>query len=349
MIAVTIGAGPPKAGAAAAATIIVPTQRPTIQSAIDAASAGDVIYVLPGTYLENIDFKGKDVWLQGFGPGVTIIDGARKGPVVSFTRGESSAAVLRGFTIRNGMTSAVHNLMGGGVLIVDSSPTIMENQITANHGVQGIGVGVERGAPLIYRNEISWNRPDTGDIGRTNGYGGGLHVGHNNGGPPLYVMLNKIVHNAADMGGGIGTNDAGDLYLWGNNIDHNQAYYDGGAFAEINTTRPVFFSNTMTYNTAGDGSALWFSPVVTTPAVMVANHVYGNWSSSLMGGNGRGVGIKLFSTTLTMSGNLFIGEPDHTMFQCEDRIYPSRLSFSEDLILYQGGSIIENCAHVTGR
>jgi hypothetical protein len=48
-----------------------------------------------------------------------IIDGARKGPVCRFTHGESRAAVLRGFTIRNGTTSAVHILMGGGVLMVE--------------------------------------------------------------------------------------------------------------------------------------------------------------------------------------------------------------------------------------
>jgi hypothetical protein len=43
---------------------MVPTQRPTIQS------ANDVFYVLAGTYPENIDDKGKASGSQGFGPGV---------------------------------------------------------------------------------------------------------------------------------------------------------------------------------------------------------------------------------------------------------------------------------------
>jgi len=52
------------AGIAAACDIDVPDDYLTIQEAIDAAQAGDVICVHPGTYNESIDFDGKAITLK---------------------------------------------------------------------------------------------------------------------------------------------------------------------------------------------------------------------------------------------------------------------------------------------
>ena len=53
-------------------TINVPADHATIQSAIDAANNGDSILVAPGTYVENINFKGKDITVTSSdGPEVT--------------------------------------------------------------------------------------------------------------------------------------------------------------------------------------------------------------------------------------------------------------------------------------
>ena len=41
------------------ATVInVPPEQPTIQAGIDAANNGDTVLVQPGSYVENIDYKG---------------------------------------------------------------------------------------------------------------------------------------------------------------------------------------------------------------------------------------------------------------------------------------------------
>lgn len=72
----------------------VPADYATIQGAIDAANDGDLIVVAPGTYAEDVDFRGKDVTVRS-------IDPADSG-VVTFRRGKTAGAVLTGLTITNG-------------------------------------------------------------------------------------------------------------------------------------------------------------------------------------------------------------------------------------------------------
>ena len=53
-------------GAAAASTLLVPSQYPTIQAAVNAASPGDTILVGPGVYFEQVSI-GKSVTIVGSG------------------------------------------------------------------------------------------------------------------------------------------------------------------------------------------------------------------------------------------------------------------------------------------
>lgn len=52
----------------------------TVDAAIGAAGAGDTVLVCPGTYVENINFRGKAITVRSVGgPAVTILDGNAAG------------------------------------------------------------------------------------------------------------------------------------------------------------------------------------------------------------------------------------------------------------------------------
>jgi hypothetical protein len=82
-----------------------------IQHAIDDANSGDKIVAGPGAYHETIDFGGKNLTLRSVNPqdpavvAATVIDGGRRGPVVTFESGERFSCMLRGFTIEGAAVS----------------------------------------------------------------------------------------------------------------------------------------------------------------------------------------------------------------------------------------------------
>ena len=141
-------------------TINVPADFSTIQAAIDTAKNGDVILVSKGIYVENINFKGKNIIVGSLFLTTedtsyisqTIIDGnggnrepSEKRSVVTFENGEDSTAYLCGFTITNGSVGATWLGIGwvgwgGGITCLSSSPTLSNLYITKNNGYYGGGI-----------------------------------------------------------------------------------------------------------------------------------------------------------------------------------------------------------------
>ena len=118
------------------ATIVVPTQQPTIQAAINAASNGDTITVAPGTYKENLDFNGKAITLVSTnGAASTIIDGGSTNYVIYFHTSETPATVVSGFTLINGGGNFVNSIYAIG-----ASPTLTDNVF---QGGPGDGLSIE--------------------------------------------------------------------------------------------------------------------------------------------------------------------------------------------------------------
>jgi parallel beta-helix repeat protein len=136
-------------------TIHVPQGYPTIQQAIDNAQNGDTIIVAPGTYVENIYFKGKDVLVQSSGgPALTIIDGNQADSAVNFVSQEGSGAVIDGFTVTNG--TSPH---GGGVYVHGASPTVKNNIIAGNSFV---GMYIMDGTGVSVSGNVVENNVDSG-------------------------------------------------------------------------------------------------------------------------------------------------------------------------------------------
>ncbi len=113
-------------------TRLVPSQHPTIQSAIAASVSGDTILVSPGTYAGAINYLGKNVAIASTGGASVTTLTSTGGRVVTFTSNESASASLTGFTITG---------TSGGMRIQGASPTITSCRFL-NCFVAGFGAGV---------------------------------------------------------------------------------------------------------------------------------------------------------------------------------------------------------------
>ena len=142
---------------------LVPGQYPAIQQAINDSSDGDTIIVDAGRYYENINFQGKAITVRSTNPtdwdvvkNTTIdarwdssyINGDYYGSCVVFAHGEDSSSILEGFTLTRGagtrpfevscefLSQVPRELLidnaGGGILCLNSSPTIRHCNISGN-------------------------------------------------------------------------------------------------------------------------------------------------------------------------------------------------------------------------
>jgi len=95
------------------AILNVPEDYASIQVGINATTNGDTVLVEPGTYMENINYNGKNIVVGSLFLitsdtsyiSQTVIDGNQNGSVVTFENWEDSTAVLTGFTITNGYSN----------------------------------------------------------------------------------------------------------------------------------------------------------------------------------------------------------------------------------------------------
>jgi len=207
----------------------------TIQRAIDAAKDGDTVIVAQGTYVENVNFKGKNILLTSTDPldwsvvGKTIIDGNKNGSVVVFAGTENETCVLSGFTIRNG-SGTLHavpyggtaleggGVFGGGWGSPRARATIQNNIITANTATDGGGILTCDG---LVRNNIFIGNTVTGSGGAICGCAGG-------------VILNNVIAGNSALDAGGGAMDCGATFA--NNVVVGNTAGHGGGLIAVGTT-----------------------------------------------------------------------------------------------------------------
>jgi len=203
-----------------AKTVEIPIDFKTIEEAVSAAEAGDVVLVLPGTYILPLDSSivlEKNLILRSKnGPEQTTIKGRGANPVITVYR--ESTATIDGFTITR--TGDDYPLKGGGVLCMQaSSPSIVNNIIIANKASFGGGVYCSQdSSPLIKGNIISYN-------------------------------------NAVVTGGGIMIHQASPT-ISGNRFEKNKAGATGGAIISL-LGSPKMLNNVFFQNNASNGGAVF--------------------------------------------------------------------------------------------
>ena len=282
----------------------VPTDQPTIQAAIDAASPGDLIVVEPGLYYEN-PIMWKPLRLQGAGPQATEIFANATTPQERlpawhekitdligndpFQANEAPGLMVLGNAgepFGMGVDSLIDgfgltgSISGGGLYVAFdvADLTISNNIMRSNQGIYGGGIGI--GMPDIPTTNsnvvITSNRivKNGGVVGA-----GGITVFAGSTG--YQITDNVIVGNLSRWyGGGIahwGLSDGG--LIARNDIDFNEVFFgaaiggDGGG---------IFIAGTAA---GGDGSGT---------VTVDANRIRGNTA-----GSGHGGGIRVASANGT--------------------------------------------------
>lgn len=258
----------------------------SIKTAISIAKPGTVIRVGNGTYNENIDFLGKAITVRSVnGPAKTTIDGGGSGSVVTFDSDEGPGSVLSGFTIRNGGGSdpwIAGDYYGGGIFMLNSSPTVTNCIITSNKvNLNGGGVYTTSSSFPIIENSVVSNN----DAGL---HGGGIASDSEGG---IVVRNTTISDNTAgSLGGGLyafggllvkssivsgNTSEAG-----GGGI-YNEMTRNGGTVSIVNTQ---ITGNRKTSDTMGAGGGMNSTGSEDTTLRIINSTISGNYSATSTGG-----------------------------------------------------------------
>jgi hypothetical protein len=299
-------------------TIRVPLDYSTIQAGINAANNGDLVLVEDGTYVENINYRGKAITVASHflvdslesHIENTIIDGSQpshpdSGSVVTFNSGEDTTSVLCGFSITGGTGTKFQISIpippyvlilrnGAGILILNSGATVVNNHIVQNNiddsqvdecaggGIAIGSLGIIRWA-IIKNNLIQSNSSSNGSI--TNS-GGGLSIFSN-----AIVRGNIIRYNLAysntqtAIGGGLHF-ESGDSIIVTNNL--------------------IYGNKSITNSTSklGVGGGMYFMRKDSAYVLVMGNELVFNEVKSFYWSGGSGVGFDNVNGEILFANNI---------------------------------------------
>lgn len=236
---------------------VIPEDFASIQEAVCAAENGDTILVNPGIYLENIDFSGKNILLTSLyilsaNPlhiQQTILDGDQKHSVVRFSSGETSRAMLSGFTITGGVSKN-----GAGIYCENASPRLKNLIITGNRAEgwlsSGGGIYITNGDPSIHSVHI---------VNNSANLGGGLYFNYSNAELQDCEISGNTVSGNISRGGGVFVGLFSSVQIKNTDISRNSADWHGGGLyawtdAVVNLRNVIITENkTRLWGSSGGG------------------------------------------------------------------------------------------------
>ncbi len=323
-------------------TIRVPQDRPSIQSAVDAARVGDTVLVDHGMYFENVRIAknivlGSRYLVDGemSHRAQTIIDGSRardkrRGSTIAISGTCDTNCIVIGLTIRGGSGTVIdfHEeppfrfwVAGGGIVVQQAGARIILNHLTQNHIVPvdtfknicgaGLAAGDEtvgRSLPpliIVERNLVADNSLVGGRSEAS-----GLSIGQ-----PAIIRDNIIERNHARAlgrapGGGIGAFFTGpyDILIERNIIRANVAGIAGGIVLGIPLTlrgRAIISNNLIADNVAYEvGGAVNLGEG--SWGLFVNNTIVGNRA----GASGGAISIPTGSTATLVNNIIWANGPD---------------------------------------
>ncbi len=265
--------------------INIPDDYPTIQQGIDAAIDGDTVLVQPGTYVENINFNGKNITvashylttLDTSYISQTIIDGDNDGNVVRFESGEDSTTLLCGFKLTGGYAP-----YGGGIYCYESGPVldhlIISDCLAESYwGGTGGGIYCSKSDPIINNLTIS----DCSAGSYWGGGGGGIYLWNSSA-----TILNTNVMGNTTIGGYGNEGIGGGIYC---SHDSNPVFENllvaentseiGGGMYIADSSLSIFKNVTLINNTASSqGGGIYIADATTLFDSINKCNIYQNWA-----------------------------------------------------------------------
>jgi hypothetical protein len=275
----------------------------SVQSAVDAASGGEIIKIAAGVYtgvqsrpappgylfpppsslITQVVYLDKAVTIQG---GYTTTNGfadppdTTTNPTTLDAQGQGRALFIagavkptvEGLCITNGDAAGLGGHMlgdaGGGVYIFTATATISNNRVFDNSAGNGGGLFLYNSDATVVSNTITYN------IASSRGGGLGLL------GSDATIDGNTVTYNVAASGGGLGLHWS-DAKIVGNKITSNTAQYLGGGLS-LERSDATLSGNSIIANTSQrDGGGLTLS---SCNAILTSNTIASNIAFEACGG-----------------------------------------------------------------
>lgn len=281
----------------------VPRDYPTIQSAVDSASAGDTIMVNAGVYREHVLVSESNVRLVGAGANV-ILEGDGLLGIGIYVKGASAAVPVTGvevsnFEVRNfergiiaqfaANATVTHNYVhdnadkiaptmlgdGTGVELLTTSSSNVSQNIVIRNGIGGIQLRMGSTDNAIHHNDVNENGWQSASLDGVGIFDTGLGTNDN-----------RVEHNVIDRNNGRGVllaRPSGSIPITGNLVAHNQVH--GNQRAGI-AVMAAATANIIAFNDARDNNLSGLPPCYQCNLVDLSDAGGNTWDKNLGTFNG---------------------------------------------------------------